>query len=174
MRFLKSLNPKGDTIVEVMIVTIIIAVIMGSAYGLAVRSLQDTQLSQERAYALKLAEGQLEELKAAASSSATVGFLTNSAGFCLNSDAASGALNSTTLSPGLPADSLEASRAGLSSYDAACKISSNNDACASFCYYVSLNSVSGVDHSYTATVRWESPRGELEQVQLSGKVYPDA
>jgi type II secretory pathway pseudopilin PulG len=165
---LKPLKRAGDTIVEVLIVTVVIGMVLASAYAIAVRSLQDTQLSQERAFALKLAEAQLENLRAAASSAASVGALTKSNGFCLDSN-----LAPTDLNGGAPATDAVGSNFG-DNYPGACHIDPNNLSCASYCYYISLMRVPSSapdDRSYTATVHWYGPRGVLEQVQLSYKVY---
>lgn len=54
----------GDTIVEVLIAVTIIGLSIGLAYGVANRSLKTARQSQERTEAVKLAEGQTEQLKA--------------------------------------------------------------------------------------------------------------
>lgn len=54
----------GDTIIEVLISISVIALVMGMAYGTAARALSTTRSSQERLEALKLAEGQIERIKA--------------------------------------------------------------------------------------------------------------
>ena len=59
----KSKSQSGDTIVEVLIALIIIAVILTGAYVASNRSLNTSRASQERGEATKLVEGQLEQLK---------------------------------------------------------------------------------------------------------------
>ncbi|MCA9332321.1 prepilin-type N-terminal cleavage/methylation domain-containing protein [Candidatus Saccharibacteria bacterium] len=59
----------GDTIVEVMISLAVISMVIGLAYGIATRSLKQSQQSQERVEASKVAEGQLERLKGFSNSS---------------------------------------------------------------------------------------------------------
>lgn len=54
----------GDTIVEVLIAATVIGLSIGLAYGVANRSLKTARQSQERTEAVKLAEGQAEQLKA--------------------------------------------------------------------------------------------------------------
>jgi type II secretory pathway pseudopilin PulG len=67
MRDLLRSNQKGDTIVEVLLAIAVVSSVLGGAFVSANRSLRGTQVSQERGEALKLVEGQLERLKAAAS-----------------------------------------------------------------------------------------------------------
>lgn len=54
----------GDTIIEVLIAVTVIGLSIGLAYGVANRSLKSARQSQERTEAVKLAEGQTEQLKA--------------------------------------------------------------------------------------------------------------
>lgn len=60
---MKPLKQKGDTIVEVMLAVMVIALTVSGAYGVASRSLKAARQAQERGEALKLAEGQLETIK---------------------------------------------------------------------------------------------------------------
>lgn len=57
----------GDTMVEVLIAIAVVSLILGGAYVTTNRSLLATRAAQERSIALKLAEGQLEQLKGIAS-----------------------------------------------------------------------------------------------------------
>lgn len=61
MRFI---NTKGDTIIEVMICLVITSFILTTAYGSARRSQITIRTAQERQEALKLAETQVEFIKA--------------------------------------------------------------------------------------------------------------
>jgi type II secretory pathway pseudopilin PulG len=63
LKRLKTLTNRGDTIVEVLIVTAVLGLIIGSSYAIASRSLKGVRQAQERGEALKLAEGQIEALK---------------------------------------------------------------------------------------------------------------
>lgn len=60
---------RGDTIVEVLISIAVVSLILGGAYVTTQRSLLASRAAQERGNALKLAEGQLEQLKNIATSS---------------------------------------------------------------------------------------------------------
>ncbi|HEX7963912.1 MAG TPA: type II secretion system protein [Candidatus Saccharimonadales bacterium] len=84
----RSRRERGDTIVEVLVAIVIVASVLGGAYVVSNHSLQSTRGTQERASALKLAEAQIEQLKAQATLAPTTIF---GAGvptqFCLTSDA---------------------------------------------------------------------------------------
>lgn len=53
----------GDTIVEVLMATMVVMLVLGGAYVTTNRSLQATRAAQERTVALKLAESQIEQIK---------------------------------------------------------------------------------------------------------------
>ncbi len=57
----------GDTIVEVLFAVAVVGLAIAISYGIASRSLRSAQQAQERGQALKLAESQLESMKAIAS-----------------------------------------------------------------------------------------------------------
>lgn len=59
----RRLNQAGDTIVEVLMATAVLAFVMGAAYSLTIRTLNTSRAAQERVEALKYVEGQLEKLK---------------------------------------------------------------------------------------------------------------
>lgn len=61
---MRKLDNRGDTIVEVLLSTAVIVAILGASYALSNRSLQTGRAAQERAEALKVAETQVERLKA--------------------------------------------------------------------------------------------------------------
>ena len=77
----KRSNQRGDTIVEVLLAIAIIGAVLGGAYVAANRNSMINRASQERLEAIKIAEGQLERLKAKAASDSTVFSQTN---FCIN------------------------------------------------------------------------------------------
>jgi prepilin-type N-terminal cleavage/methylation domain-containing protein len=64
MRTMIFRNQRGDTIVEVMIALAVLGSVMVGGYSIATRSINSVRVSQERGEALKLAEGQLEQLRA--------------------------------------------------------------------------------------------------------------
>lgn len=63
---LPSLNNKGDTIVEVLLAIAVVGAAMSAAFVSANQSLNGTRLSQERTEAIKIAQGQVDSLYAAA------------------------------------------------------------------------------------------------------------
>lgn len=60
----RILREGGDTIVEVLIAIAVVSLILGGAYVTTNRSLQATRSAEERSVALKLAESQVEQIKA--------------------------------------------------------------------------------------------------------------
>jgi len=60
---MKLIHQRGDTIVEVLLAMAVLGLIMGGAFASARRSLNSTVQAKEHTTALKLAEGQLEEIK---------------------------------------------------------------------------------------------------------------
>jgi len=63
---LRKLNQRGDTIVEVLIAITVVSMVLGGAYTTTNRSLLASRSAQEQGVAIKLVEGQLEQLKALA------------------------------------------------------------------------------------------------------------
>jgi Tfp pilus assembly protein PilV len=64
-------NIKGDTIIEVLVCLAVLGFAMTVAYSISTRNLQVIRQSQERAEALKIAEGQIETLKSLQQSNPT-------------------------------------------------------------------------------------------------------
>lgn len=64
MKYVKRLNQKGDTIVEVLICLAIFGAMLASAFALTNRNQATSQTAQERSAAVKVADGQLERLRA--------------------------------------------------------------------------------------------------------------
>jgi prepilin-type N-terminal cleavage/methylation domain-containing protein len=64
MQLARKQRQRGDTLVEVLISIAIVSLVLGGAYVTTNRSLTATRAAQERSNALKLAEGQVEQLKA--------------------------------------------------------------------------------------------------------------
>lgn len=85
MNKLATHRERGDTLVEVLIAIAVVSLILGGAYVTTNRSLQATRSAQERAVALKLAESQIERLKAlmSTSSASTVMGIPAGTAFCI-------------------------------------------------------------------------------------------
>jgi type II secretory pathway pseudopilin PulG len=169
----RPLNSNGDTIVEVLIVIVVIASVLASAYAIAVRSLQDTQRTQEHSYALKIAEGQIENLKAAIQKDPA--FLTSAVvdgSFCL-----SDTLQATAVAGGSPtADINSDSYSNYTANNPPCRKDPNdliNSACATYCYYYAIDPDNSIatPNTFAITVRWDGVGGVKNQVQLFYKVY---
>ena len=168
---LKLKNQNGDTIVEVLIVAVVLSVVIGSIYKIATASLQATQLTQERTYALKLAETQVERLKAVSVQKTSSSVFDATQGFCIKGD-----LSRADLPSGVPATSLEADAMSSSQYSTDCSEDPASSACASYCYLIGVTRTSSalpapVGNSFNVSVRWYGPRGVKQQVQLAYKVY---
>ncbi len=83
----------GDTIVEVMIAIVIVSTVLVGAFVLSRTSLKNVRGSEEHSQALKLVQGQLEQLKAAA----RTGQLSDFAGtFCMVDGAVETTLSNCT------------------------------------------------------------------------------
>ncbi len=161
-------NQRGDTIVEVLIVIMVIGTVLASCYGIATSSLQSMQLSQERNYALKLAEKQLEYLKSASVSEQAdqTAILAKASGFCIMQNGTS--LQTKDIPGGSPTTDMNTDT--YAHYKSAgCLVDVNNDNCQSYCYYYGVTRDN--TNNYTATVRWDGPRGNKQQVQLAYRVY---
>ena len=78
-----KLSQRGDTIVEVLISIAIVTLVLATAYATASRSTKNSMQSQEHSRALKVAETQLDLLKAYAAQSTTDPNITGGSGFCL-------------------------------------------------------------------------------------------
>ncbi len=64
-RELTDINNAGDTIIEVLIAIAVVSLLISGAYVLSNRSSKGIRMSQEHGEALKYAEAQLEQTKAA-------------------------------------------------------------------------------------------------------------
>lgn len=70
-------SQRGDTIVEVMIALGVLTMVIVSGYSISTRSINGIRASQERSEALKIAESQIELLRAASARAGTFTELTN-------------------------------------------------------------------------------------------------
>lgn len=99
---LKHLGERGDTVVEVLVSIAVISLLLGGAFVTADRSSKATRDAHERQNALKIAEGQVEQIKYLAGTSPDSVFGASvPAAFCLTStpaavDASAGACKVNT------------------------------------------------------------------------------
>lgn len=82
---MNRLSSRGDTIVEVLIAILIVSVIMSGAFVSARKSQTAIRSSQERVEGLKVAEGQVERIRAAANTKTPDLFSPPVTTFCLDS-----------------------------------------------------------------------------------------
>lgn len=84
MKLIRGMGQRGDTLVEVLICILIVSMILTGAYVTTNRSNLRVIDSQERSVALKLAQGQLEQIRQSAVSPAPNVFnRTNGDPFCM-------------------------------------------------------------------------------------------
>lgn len=63
MELIRKINQRGDTIVEVLLSILVVGAVLGGSYVAANRYFRNVRQAQEYSNALKIAEGQLEQVK---------------------------------------------------------------------------------------------------------------
>lgn len=156
----RRLGNTGETIVEVLLTIAIVGSVVTGAYAVASRSLAAARQAQERGEALKIAEGQVEQLKLLAGQNfAKVANTVQR--YCIYTNA--GALD-TRILPGIPPANYTSDP--LSSYGQ-CNASNNYYY---FTEYVAT-SPSGTD-VFTTHVRWGTiGSGRLQEVTLVYRIH---
>jgi type II secretory pathway pseudopilin PulG len=152
-------NQTGDTIVEVLISIAVVSAVLGSAYAIVSRTVNNSQQVKEHSQALKVAEAQLERLRSAPNRArAFDASLANA--FCMPSDL-------TATPPVNPGISLTATSmsTNVGNYDPSCKFADDqvNDR-----FLVAITRISDVFKVY---VTWDGATGGQDSVSLSYKVY---
>lgn len=137
---MRRLSQTGDTIVEVLLALTVVTSILGGAYITSSRNLNNNRQAQERGEALKVAESQLERLKAAATSGSTAPY-TIGTSFCL--DSTNGVQSAT-----IPADQAD----NFDAYQSVCTVQGGGPI-----YYVAIVR-SGAD-TFTVSIRWDRAGG---------------
>lgn len=155
LKQLHRLGNRGDTIVEVLIVIVVLATVIGGAYSIAIRSQKANQQAQEHSQALKIAEGQLENLR---SNEATI----SENQFCFDTSGSVIRINSA-----IPAS---AASDDFANY-AGCQQSADGGACTpnNFCYNVGITKTGD---NYRVTVRWDGINGSIDNVSLFYRMSP--
>ncbi len=169
---MKRLGSTGDTIIEVLISIAVVSMIIGGAFTSANRSLNATQAAKERDQGIRLAETQIEQLRAALKNAADITAIAGFSHFCMN--ATTLVVISAAVDPEINNDPLNASV-----YPAGCTLNSGNTtytgADPSIPYYVSVyhdTNPAGDQDLYTARVRWDRAGGNgREQVVVRYRVY---
>ena len=85
---MKRLSSRGETIVEVLIVVLILTSVMSTAFAITTHTLNQDRASQERTEAATIAQGQIERLNAAVRNSPTgsIDISPTNLYFCLDSN----------------------------------------------------------------------------------------
>ncbi|MDB5183073.1 MAG: hypothetical protein JWO47_857 [Candidatus Saccharibacteria bacterium] len=149
LRQRKSLLERGDTIVEVLISIAVAGLVLAITYSTMNRNLLVTQASQERTEATKIAQGQLELIKAHNDTGDTT---ITSGTFCLDA-------SSTTAIPGFTGGSpLPSLPDNFANYPAGCRGKGLNGF-----YNIGITTNSGI---YKVFVRWDSVLGNGQQDQV--------
>lgn len=159
----KKLNSKGDTIVEVLISVAVLGLILAVSYSIASKGLRISRQAQEHAEALKIAEGQLERLKARAATNPDV--FSQPGGFCMASDTAPQSITPPSPTATLPDN--------FGNYNN-CKFTLKGQPCTiGYCYNAGIRKGSGSNaNTFTVTIRWDSiGDSEQDEVKISYRLY---
>ena len=115
MKFFRHLHERGDTVVEVLISIAVISLVLGGAFVTSNRSLQGTRDAEERSNALKMAETQIEQIKAMAGTNPVALFDHGISSFCLSGTTAYASSSATCLvdSTGTPTTAQPAYRVAV-------------------------------------------------------------
>ncbi len=156
---MRMAKQRGDTIVEVVMAIAVVAVMLTGAYASASRSLNNTRAAQERGEALKVLEGQLENLntlsKADSPPPATNIYDASNTVFCLNDVPAR--VNFTSYDP----STVPLSATDFSKYPAGCTVG---------LYSMSISYNPGED-DFTIITRWERVNGGRDEISDKYRVH---
>lgn len=167
---LRKLSQKGDTIVEVMIVLAVLGFALSIAYTTATRALSNTRQAQESSEATRLAQTQIEMLRALAPSKYNDTFdphdqydiFKSRNPFCL----ATGAFSPYTIYDYATGDTSPSSGGAIPPNP--CQ---NQGRSKIYNQKVTYDSASG---TFTILVSWDNVRGDgTDTVQMSYRVYPN-
>lgn len=151
------LNRRGDTLIEVMIVLAVLGLALSISYATANRALLNTRQAQETADATRLAETQIERLRAVSPHAFTLNPDTNIYGrassFCLA--LVSGSVRVFT-NPNTNCSSLNRSGVNVSG---------------GF-YNIEVREDSSIPNQFAISVTWPNVRGDdIDTVKMSYRVY---
>ena len=154
MQLIRRINQRGDTIVEVLIAIAVVSSILASSFVVIHRTSQNIRQSEEHGVALKLIEGQVEQLKAAAANGANTNAIFNRTGsnlaFCIQGGAVRD-INAASLP------------APAANYNSGCNTTDG----VRYNYGITKDASS----TFKANVVWDGPTGRQEQVEILYRVY---
>lgn len=143
---------RGDTIVEVLIAIAIVGAVLGGAYVSSNHSLNTTRDSEEHTAAIKLLQGQLEQLKAyAASDDDALSNSTLNSLFCM-------AQTGSSIKP-------------VPSSNPACQVDSTGTHSVEQPSYTLIGSRSTDGYSYTFKINWPAITGGNNTEQLVYRLH---
>lgn len=146
-----KLRQRGDTIVEVLIAIAVAGSVLGGAYALVNSNVKSNQLAQERTNAVKIAESQLELLRAYVDSNETL----PTGNFCFRkSDNRLLAISA----------SIPSTQDG--DYPGGCRF---DEGTATNRYMTGI--VTTNTNTFTVYVNWDDPTGGRAQASIAYKVY---
>jgi type II secretory pathway pseudopilin PulG len=157
-------NSRGDTIVEVLIAMAVASAILGSSFLVVNRTLKNSRQAQEHSEVLKIAQSQLEQLKAYAGdpthAAALNSVLSTNKPFCMV-DGSPVNFSAAAISNTLP--QIEAA------YPVGCKQLGTVDYRTGIIY--EPGTASPYDDVYVAQVDWPGATGGQDKVSLSYRIY---
>lgn len=150
-------NQIGDTIVEVLFAVVVVGLAIALGYGIASRSLRASRQAQERVEALKIVEGQIEQLKNAANGPGAASFFDTDTVYCIKDGQKIASNDYGPTEKSLETDILESS-----GYD---------PQCINGLYYTGISFNVSTD-TFTVWTRWNSI-GNLkkEEVKTAYRMY---
>jgi type II secretory pathway pseudopilin PulG len=157
----------GDTIVEVLIAIAVVSAVLGSAYAITNRNVQNSRQTQEHGQALKAAESQLELLKSFIADGKAAALPAAGSNFCMYVDTVPNPdENKVGLFTG--AGTTIALPTVDANYPASCKI----DEGISADRYMAGIKQDPTTLTYTVSIAWDGATGGRDKVSLMYKVYP--
>lgn len=155
MRKLIRRHQGGDTIIEVLIAIAVASAVLGITYGIMNKNLAIMRDNQERTEATKLAQAEIEQLKARLEVNRTEILSREGNPFCINAD--TGNIEALVATP--PAD-----------FNAETYAAYTNCRRNFFGYYIQRDAGDTTNASYTVTIRWPAFSGGRSQLIMMYRI----